>query len=80
MGFGTLMRSIRAWRGISQVELAAKAGILRQQTISEIENGKVLPTPELAERIKVALDWDEALQEMQETPDQVVVQKGESRG
>ena len=63
---------------MSQIELAEKTGMHRQQTISEIENEKVLPTPELAERIKRALNWDEALKEMQEAPDQVVVRKGEN--
>lgn len=74
-GFGALMRSIRAWRGISQVELAKKTGLHRQQTISEIENEKVLPTPELAERIKQALDWDEALEQMAVAPDQIVLKR-----
>lgn len=62
---------------MSQAELAEKTGVRRQQTFSEIENGKVLPTSELAERIKQALDWDEALKEMREAPDQIVVQRAE---
>lgn len=75
MGFGALMRSIRAWRGMSQLELAEKTGIHRQQSISEIENGKMLPTPELAERIKQALDWDKALEQMAAAPDQIILKR-----
>jgi len=61
---------------MSQIELAEKIGLHRQQTISEIENEKVLPTPELAERIKQALDWDKALEQMAIAPDQIILKRG----
>lgn len=74
MGFGALMRSVRAWRGISQTELAKKVGI-SQHIISRIETEVVLPASGLAERIKQALDWDKALEEMAAAPDQIILKR-----
>ncbi len=58
------IRTLRAFRRMSQSELAALAG-LRQDRISEIERGIMPNNGELA-RIKTALNWpsDEAMAEV----------------
>lgn len=63
MNFGRMVKAIRAWRGMEQRELAPLIGIERS-TLSRIETGLVLPGSDLEERIKKALRWEEALEEM----------------
>lgn len=65
--FGAKLKAIRAWREISQQDLAEIVGI-PAPLISRIETGLILPNADLEERIREALDWQEALLEMQETP------------
>lgn len=63
MNFGRMLKAIRAWRGMEQRELATLIGIDRP-TLSRVETGLVLPGSDLEERIKKALRWEEALEEM----------------
>jgi len=56
IGFGQQMKTIRAFRGLSQLELSTLVNIPNTY-ISDIERGKVLPTPEWEGRIRAALDW-----------------------
>lgn len=54
--FGVQVKTLRAVRGMSQAELAAQIGVA-QALLSHIETGRVMPTPELEQRIREALDW-----------------------
>lgn len=56
MDFGTQLRMMRAYRNMSQADLAERAGVIKH-TISAIESGAVDPGPELAARIRDALAW-----------------------
>lgn len=65
--FGAKLKAIRAWREISQQDLAVIVGV-PAPLISRIETGLILPNADLEKRIRKALDWQGALLEMQETP------------
>lgn len=54
---GRAIRERRLALGLSQVELAARAG-MTQPALSRLEAGGVVPTIPLLERISVALDAD----------------------
>jgi transcriptional regulator with XRE-family HTH domain len=54
MDAGTLLRQRRRAHGLSQRELAARAGT-RQATISRIESGREIPTVDRLDRLLVAL-------------------------
>jgi transcriptional regulator with XRE-family HTH domain len=54
---GQAVRERRAALGLSQVELAARAG-MTQPALSRLEAGGVVPTIPLLERISIALDAD----------------------
>jgi len=56
MRFGSQVRVMRAVRGMSQQELAAGSGV-PSYTLSLIETGRTLPTPEMESAIKAALRW-----------------------
>jgi transcriptional regulator with XRE-family HTH domain len=56
MGIGTQIRVMRAARGMSQQDLAAASGV-PSYTLSLVETGKTLPTPEMEAVIKRALRW-----------------------
>jgi transcriptional regulator with XRE-family HTH domain len=56
MDVGTQIRIMRAARGISQQELASASGV-PSYTLSLVETGKVVPTPEMESAIKRALRW-----------------------
>ena len=58
MNFGSRLRTMRATRKLNQTELADRA-MTTQVFISAIEVGKVLPTPELEQRLRKALGWGE---------------------
>lgn len=53
---GLNLRTFRKAKKISQEDLAAKAGIERTASISELENGKGNPTIETIEKLAIALD------------------------
>jgi MoxR-like ATPase len=50
-----LLRAIRRWRGVSQVALAARAGV-GQGYLSDLENRRRTGTAETMEKLAVALD------------------------
>lgn len=54
MDAGTLLRERRRARGLSQHELAIRAGT-RQATISRIENGHEVPTVHRLDQLLIAL-------------------------
>src|ERR1700677_2424772 len=54
---GQAVRARRLALGLSQVELAARAG-MTQPALSRLEAGGVVPTIPLLERISMALDAD----------------------
>jgi ribosome-binding protein aMBF1 (putative translation factor) len=54
---GRAVRERRQALGLSQVELAARAG-MTQPALSRLEAGGVVPTIPLLERISIALDAD----------------------
>jgi len=58
MDYGTKLRVMRAVRGISQIDLGYISGVANV-TISQIETGKFLPTPELDRAIRAGLGWTE---------------------
>jgi transcriptional regulator with XRE-family HTH domain len=58
MDYGTKLRVMRAVRGMSQLELGYKSGVANV-TLSQIETGKFLPTPELDRAIRDGLCWTE---------------------
>ncbi|HET6858650.1 MAG TPA: helix-turn-helix transcriptional regulator [Streptomyces sp.] len=55
MSTAELVRTWRAAQGLSQTELAARAGT-GQAVISRIESGKLTPTLAVLERLAAALD------------------------
>ncbi|MEW9531915.1 Scr1 family TA system antitoxin-like transcriptional regulator [Microbispora sp. NPDC049125] len=55
---GELLRRLRKDAGLTGKELAQRAGVA-QPTISRMETGRLLPTPETVERVSAALDLDE---------------------
>jgi transcriptional regulator with XRE-family HTH domain len=58
MNFAERLRTMRTARGLTQEQLAEIA-MTSATFISHIETGKMLPTEELKERLKRALDWTE---------------------
>lgn len=54
MNAGPLLRQRRLARGVSQRELALRAGT-RQATISRIENGREVPTVDRLEQLLLAM-------------------------
>ena len=56
MDFGRRLRTMRAVRDLTQIELA-DAAMTTQFFISAIEGGKMLPSPSLKDRLRKALDW-----------------------
>jgi ribosome-binding protein aMBF1 (putative translation factor) len=54
---GCAVRDRRLTLGLSQVELAARAG-MTQPALSRLEAGGVIPTIPLLDRISIALDAD----------------------
>lgn len=61
MNFGTKVKALRAVRGMgNQSELAEAAG-LSTWTISWVETGRLLPTPEVEQAIRRALGWTPAV-------------------
>ncbi|GAB3158326.1 helix-turn-helix domain-containing protein [Microbispora hainanensis] len=52
---GELLRRLRKDAGLTGKDLAQRAGVA-QPTISRMETGRLLPTPETVERVAVALD------------------------
>lgn len=58
---GQAVRDRRLALGLSQVELAARAG-MTQPALSRLEAGGVIPTIPLLERISAALDADLIIQ------------------
>jgi len=62
MDFGVQLRTMRAVRGLNQLQLARMVNIPNYH-ISLFENGNVLPGPEGLERLRAALRWDERADE-----------------
>ena len=58
MDFGRKLRTIRAARNLTQIELADRA-MTTQFFISAIEQGKMLPSPDLEMRLRNATGWTE---------------------
>jgi len=58
MDFGSRLRTMRAVRNLTQIELADVA-MTTQFFISAIESGKMLPSPDLEVRLRKALNWTE---------------------
>jgi len=58
MTFGEKLRTLRAARGLSQIELSNLAQV-DSRFISLMENDKILPNPEWERRLREALGWDE---------------------
>jgi DNA-binding XRE family transcriptional regulator len=56
----TPLAAYRKWRGLKQVELAARAG-LNQAYVSELEAGKKTPSLEALQDLAAALDLDVGL-------------------
>src|SRR5215216_4470540 len=55
MDLGHRVRDLRNARHLSQVELAARAGVARN-TLNRIENGHLMPTAPVIEHLAEALD------------------------
>ncbi|WP_165900825.1 Scr1 family TA system antitoxin-like transcriptional regulator [Microbispora triticiradicis] len=55
---GELLRRLRRGAGLTGKELAQRAGVA-QPTISRVETGRLLPSPETVERLSLALDLDQ---------------------
>lgn len=55
MNFGEKLKQLRQLKSLSQPELAAAIGI-EQSYLSKLENDKSVPSPEMLQRILVALD------------------------
>ncbi|TQS20991.1 Scr1 family TA system antitoxin-like transcriptional regulator [Microbispora sp. KK1-11] len=55
---GELLRRLRKDAGLTGKELAQRAGVA-QPTISRMETGRLLPTPETVERVSAALQLDD---------------------
>lgn len=58
MDFGHNLRTMRAARNLTQIELA-EAAMTSQVFVSAIELGKMLPSPELESRLRKALGWND---------------------
>ena len=60
LGGDGILKAVRRWRGLTQVELAQAAG-LTQSFLSEIEHGAKTGSPEtlakLARHLDVPVDW-----------------------
>ena len=56
MELGRAVQVMRTVRGLTQVELAAAAGINRV-VVWQIESGQMFPGPEVESGIKAALRW-----------------------
>lgn len=56
-GDGSVLRGLRKFRGLSQVQVAEAAGIT-QGYYSDIERGRAVPTVDVLDRISKALDLD----------------------
>ncbi len=63
MDFASSLRTMRAVRNLSQLELAGLTGIPNTY-ISDMERGKVLPSADWETRIRKALDWTPATDAM----------------
>lgn len=61
MGFGRRMRTMRAYRKVSQAELQQRTGI-QQAIISRMEAEQVTPNADWEGRIREALGWNEEVQ------------------
>ena len=59
-GDGSVLRGVRKHRGMSQAEVAGRAG-LSQGYYSDVERGAAVPTVEALDRISSALDLDPSL-------------------
>ena len=57
MGIGKRLRELRKSEGMSQVEVSVKSSIA-QGNISDIENGKNVPSIEVASRIADAIGYE----------------------
>jgi len=57
---GKELATARRLSGKSQSEVAAEVGIPRSE-LSRLEGGYILPTPELEQRLKVAVNWDDSI-------------------
>jgi transcriptional regulator with XRE-family HTH domain len=57
MDLGHRVRDLRNARHLSQIELAARAGVARN-TLNRIENGHLMPTAPVIGRLAEALDVD----------------------
>jgi len=51
----SLLTSVRRWRGVTQIELAAKAGV-GQGYLSDLESGRRKGAPETLDALATALD------------------------
>ena len=58
MNFAQKLRTMRAARGLSQEQLA-EAALTSASFVSHMETGKLLPSSDLAIRLRKALDWTE---------------------
>lgn len=58
MDYGTKLRIMRTVRDMPQTEVEKAAG-LPHTTLSHIERGRYLPSPDVEARIREALDWPE---------------------
>ncbi|MEV4455709.1 helix-turn-helix transcriptional regulator [Microbispora sp. NPDC049633] len=59
---GELLRRLRKDAGLTGKELAQLAGVA-QPTISRMETGRLLPTPETVEQVSAALNLDQQTRE-----------------
>jgi len=62
MDFGVQLRTMRAVRGVSQLELARVVEIPNYH-ISLFESGNMLPSPGIVDRLRIALRWDQQADE-----------------
>ena len=56
MDFGTKVRVMRVVRNMTQRDLAQVSGV-ENTDLSRVETGKMLPSPEMERRIRLALRW-----------------------
>lgn len=66
--FGPVLRRLRLERGLSQEELAERAGMASHAHISRLESGRKQPTVEMLFRLADALEVEawEVVREMEE--------------
>lgn len=62
MDFGTKVRVMRAVRQMTQGDLA-RASAIANFDLSRVETGKMLPSPQMERRIRLALRWPERAEE-----------------